>query len=134
LNGSGCAVIAQADVGFFLSQGFVQASSQNSILFTTGVAAGTTDFPIGVLPANAYVQQVIIVNSTANAVTGGVSIGSTANGTDIVAAAACAANCVANGTIVKAAFSTTAPTTLHAAAVTAWASANVTITVVYGYF
>jgi hypothetical protein len=134
LNGQGCALVAQADIGYFQSQGFTQAASQNSILYTSGVQTGTTDLVIGNLPANAYVQQIIIVNATANAVTGGVSIGSTANGTDIVAAAACAANCVANATIVKAAFSTTAATALHAAAVTAWNSANVTITVVYGFF
>lgn len=135
LNAYGCGLIAQADAGFFLAQGFTQISSQNTILFTTGVAAGTTNFVAGQLPASAYIQKVVVSNATANAVTGGVSIGSTANGTDIVAAATCGANCL-NGdiTIAKSAFSTTAATTLNVAAVTAWNNANVTVTVVFAYF
>jgi hypothetical protein len=134
LNGAGCASIQQADVGYFLSQGYTSISGLQPIIFTTGVATGTTDFVIGNLPANAYIASIIMANATANAVTGGVSIGSTANGTDIVAATTCAANCVANSTLVKTAFSTTAQTALHAAAVTAWNSANVTITVNFGAF
>jgi hypothetical protein len=138
LNGQGCALIAQADVGWFASQGYTQQSSQQSILYTTGVQTGTTDIVIGSLPANAYIVGIFAANTTANAVTGGISIGSTANGTDIVATITCAANCVSNSpgtnTLVKSVFSTTAATSLHAAAVTAWNSANVTFTVVYAYF
>jgi hypothetical protein len=137
LNAAGCALIAQADVGFFLSQGFVQASSQNTILFTTGVATGTTDFVIGNIPAGAYIQQIIYSNAVAAAVTGGISIGTTANGTDVVAAQACASSCLTFTTdalLLKRVFSNTATTALHAAAVTAWNSTNVTITVVYGYY
>lgn len=132
LNSAGCALINQADVGFFLSQGYTPGSSEQTILFTTGVATGTTDFVIGNVPANYYITEIVYSNSTANAVTGGISIGTTANGTDVVAAQAVGANALTftpNASILKQPFSTTAPTPLHAAAVTAWASANVTITV-----
>jgi len=137
LNPQGCALIAQADVGYFASQGFTQASSQQSFLFTTGVAAGTTDFVIGSIPAGAYIQQIIFSNAVAAAVTGGISIGTTANGTDVVAAQTCGSSCLTYTTdalTLKRVFSLTAATPLHAAAVTAWNSTNVTITVVYGYF
>ena len=135
LNSAGCVVAAQADIGWFLSQGYTSTGNFGlPFIFTTGVATGTTDFVIGTLPANGYIQAIMMSNATANAVTGGISVGSTANGTDIVAATACAANCVANSTLVKTGFSLTAGTALHAAAVTAWNSANVTITVIWGYF
>lgn len=138
LNGGGCALIAQADVGYFQSQGYAQNSSEQTILYTTGVVTLTADVVIGTLPAGAYLRQVVVVNSTANAVTGNISIGSTANGTDIVASLVCAANCVADApgttTIAKSVFSTTAATSLHAAAITAWNSANITFTIVYAYF
>jgi hypothetical protein len=88
LNGQGCALIAQADIGFFLSRGFTAGSSEGTILFTTGVATGTTDFVIGNLPANTYITEIIYSNAVAAAVTGGISIGTTANGTDVVAAQA----------------------------------------------
>lgn len=138
LNGQGCALIAQADVGYFQSQGFTQASSQNSIVFTTGVATGTTDFVIGTLPAKAYIQQIIFSNSVAAAVTGGVSIGTTANGTNIVAAQAVGASTdvatAQSAILLPVPLTTGLATPLHAAAVTAWNSANVTITVVFGYY
>ena len=138
LNGQGCALIAQADIGYFQSQGFTQSSSQNSILFTTGVAAGTTDFVIGTLPAKAYIQQIIFSNAVAAAVTGGISIGSTANGTNIVAAQAVGSStdvAVAQAGILLPVPSTSAAATpLHMAAVTAWNSTNVTVTVVFGYY
>lgn len=138
LNGQGCTVVLQADVGYFLSQGFSAGPPFGpNLLFTTGVATGTTSFQVGTLPPSTYIQHVIISNSTANAVTGGISIGSTSGGTDVVAAQACAANClvfVTDATLLKRVFSTTASQPIFASGVTAWNNANVTITVVYGYF
>lgn len=137
LNSVGCAQINSADVGFFLSQGFTQGSPFGSFVFNTGVAAGTTDFIIGTVPAQAYIQSIIYSNSVAAAVTGGISVGTTANGTDVVAAQACASTCLTFTTdalLLKRPLSLTVGTPLHAAAVTAWNSTNVTITVVYGYF
>lgn len=137
LNGQGCALVATGDVGYFQSQGFTQASSQNSIVFTTGVATGTTDFLIGTLPAKAYIQQIIFSNLTANAVTGGISVGSSANGTQIVTAQTMAAStdiAVSAANLTLPVSATGVATGLHVAAVTAWNSANVVITVIYGYY
>lgn len=137
LNPVGCTLIGSADVGYFLSQGFTQSSLGGTIIYTTGAlpASGTTDIPIPTaLPAGAYIKAIIIQNTSANAVTGGVSIGSTANGTDVVAATASAATSVANSTLVKTAFSTTAATVLHAAPVTSSNTANLTFSIVYDYF
>jgi hypothetical protein len=132
LNALGCGLVAQADVGFFLSQGYVQQGVLNSVIFTTGVATGTTNFVIGNLPAGAYIQKVIWNNITANAA-GNVALGSTAAGVDIVAAVACGANCLSDTTIAKSTFSTSAPTPLNLSS-SAWGSANLTVTIIYGYF
>lgn len=137
INGQGCALIAQADIGFFLSRGYTAGSSEGTILFTTGVATGTTNFVIGNLPANTYITEIIYSNAVAAAVTGGISIGTTANGTDVVAAQAVGSSALTftpNASILKQPFSLTAATPLHAAAVTAWNSTNVTITVKYAAF
>lgn len=137
LNPVGCAVIASTDIGYFLSQGFSAGPDSGTIIYTTGVASSTTNFVVGQLPANAYISMVIYNNTTANAVTGGITLGSTANGTDISTATTCAANCLAQATdaqLVKRAWSTTGSTPINAAAATAWNSANVTITVIYRYF
>src|SRR4051812_36845432 len=74
----GCAYVALADVAYFQSQGFSYGPDSGTIVYNTGVATGTTNFVIGNLPANAYISQVVVFNSTANAVTGNISIGSTA--------------------------------------------------------
>lgn len=138
LNGQGCAVIGQADVGYFLSQGFSAGPPFGQpVLFTTGVWTGTTSFQAGTLPPGTYVQQVIFQNSTANAVTGGIAVGTTSGAADVVAAQACAANClvfVTDATLLKRVFSTTAAQPIFVTPVTAGNNANVTVTVVYGYF
>lgn len=137
LNSAGCALIAQTDIGFFQSLGYSAGVSEGTIIFTTGIATGTTDFVIGSLPANMYITEIVYSNAVAAAVTGGVSIGTTANGVDVVAAQAVGSSALTftpNASILKQPFSLTAPTPLHAAAVTAWNSTNVTITVKFAAF
>jgi hypothetical protein len=138
LNGQGCTIVKQADVGYFLSQGFSAGPPFGAnILFTTGVATGTTSFQLGNLPPATYIQHIIVNNTTANAVTGGIAFGTTSGGTDIVTALTCGANCLAftlDSALSKRVFSTSASQAIFATAVTAWNNANVTITVVYGYF
>ena len=140
LNSAGCTLIGSADVGYFLSQGYTQSSLGGTIIYTTGAlpASGTTDIPIPTaVPAGAYIKMIVIQNTTANAVTGGVSIGTTANGTDVVAAQAVAANAlvfVTDATLLKRVFSATASTVLHAAPVTSSNTSNLTFSIVYDYF
>lgn len=137
LNSQGCALIAQADVGFFLSIGFTQPGPLVSSIFTTGVLTGTTAVQMPSLPPSAYIREIIVQNTTANAVTGGVDIGTTSGGADVVSALTCAATCltfVADSALLKRVFSLTAQQALFVLGHTAGNSANLTITVVYGYF
>jgi hypothetical protein len=137
LDNQGCAVIALADIGDAAAGGLTQSGPVRAFIYNTGVATGTTDFTIGSVPASAALTGIFFSNSVAAAVTGGISIGTTANGVDVVAAQACGSTCVAFTTdalTLKRVFSLTAATPLHAAAVTAWNSTNVTITVLYSYF
>lgn len=87
-----------------------------------------------ILPANAIIQQILIQNTTANAITGGLKFGSTAGATDIVAALAVGANglvTVASAALLKSFFSTSATQQIFIDAVVSWASASVNITIVY---
>jgi hypothetical protein len=142
LNGQGCAVIAQADVGWLLGQGFSAGPPFGAnILFNTGVlpASGTADIVVGNIPPGAYIQHIIVNNLTANAVTGGLSFGTTANGTDVVLTQAVGANglvFVTDATLLKRVFSTTASQPIHMAPASGGSSnsANLNVTIVYGYF
>lgn len=137
LNGVGCAIFASADVGYFQSQGFLQPGPVFSIVYDTGTAATTSDFVVGTLPAGAYLREIIVSNSTATSVTGGIGFGTTANATDVVTALTCGASClthVTDANLKLRVFSTTAAQAIHAAAITTWQSARVVITLVYGYF
>jgi hypothetical protein len=123
------------DIGVLLANGWSQPGKQRSIVFNTGVASGTTSFLVGTLPAGAYIQQIIYNNTTANSA-GNISFGSSSGGADVVAAAACAANCltrVTDALLLKSVFSTTAPQLIYVTS-SAWNSANLNITLVYGYF
>ena len=139
LNSQGCTLVTPGDLGYFQSQGYVQNAATNTSVLLTGLlpASGTTDIVGPTLPAGTYLQQIIVSNSTASAVTGGIAIGTTANATDIVTALTCAGNCltfVTDATMLKRVFSTTAGQTIHVAPVTSSNGANLTISFIWGYF
>jgi len=138
LNGQGCAVVLQADIGYFLSQGFTAGPPFGpNILFTTGVWTGTTSFQAGVLPPGTYIQHIIMQETAGNAVTGGVKVGTTSGGADVVAALTVSASSlafVADSALLKRVFSATAQQALFITPATAGNNANVTVTVVFGYF
>lgn len=85
------------------------------------------------IPANHIIQEIVFENTTANAVTGGIRIGTTDGGAQVVVAQAVGANAllrVLNAAILLGIFSTTADTLLYLQAVTAWNSASLNITIV----
>lgn len=89
-----------------------------------GVAANTTVS----IPAGYAINRITYANTTANAVTGGVKIGTTSGGTDVVAAQAIGANAL--GTVRDSAllldiFSRSSSQTLYVQAVTDWNSASI---------
>jgi len=97
----------------------------------TGVTSNTTTS----IPANCYIDSIFIKNTTANAVTGGIRIGTTDGGTDVVIALAVGANAILvipAATLLKQVFSTTAPQTLYIQTVTLWNSASLNINIIYG--
>lgn len=93
-------------------------------------ALGATAAGTLALPAGATILQIVVKNNTANAITGGLKIGSTVGGVDVVAALTVAGSVIAPpATMLVAAFLTAQ--TLYFDAVVAWNSANVDITVIY---
>jgi hypothetical protein len=141
LNGQGCAPIIAADVGYFLSQGFTQSGPLALQFVVPVTATGTTSFQVGTLPASTYIRDIFVSNTDAShAVTGGIDVGSTSSGTDIVAAANLAVgtssvNFVTDANLAKRVFSTTVGQAVFATGHTSWNTpTTVTITVVYGYF
>ena len=91
-------------------------------------AAGTFVVPVG----NAIVA-IYFVGNNANAVTGGIKVGTTVGGTQVVAAQAVAGNsfvAVADSALLLKLFSKTVAQTIYFDAVTAWNGASVDVTVV----
>lgn len=80
------------------------------------------------VPAGMTIESIVYENTTANAVTGGVRIGTTNGGAEVVVAQAIGANAVGQITdanILLRFFSSTAQQILYIQAVTAWNSASV---------
>lgn len=106
-----------------LSLGMVSTRSAITANDTTATAVS--------IPANAVLRAIYIRNTTANAVTGGINIGTTAAGSDVVSAFAVAGNglLVINpgATLLKQYFSATASQQLFISAVTAWNSASLIV-------
>lgn len=66
-----------------------------------------------VIPANHMIVGMVVFNSTANAVTGGVKVGTTSGATDVTVALAIGANAFALGAPLKQVFSQSAADPLH---------------------
>ncbi len=83
-----------------------------------------------IVPAGFAIQSITMNNSTANAVTGGIRVGTTDGGAQVVTAQAVGANALlqlADATLLLKVFSMSVATTLYVQAVTAWNSASVTM-------
>lgn len=94
--------------------------------FETGYVAMTSNQTV-IIPAGCVIQQIVIENTTGNAVTGGMRIGTTNGGADVCTAITVGANAlsmVADASILKRIFSMTVDTTLYIQAIVAWNSAN----------
>lgn len=129
LGGNGTKPVIVNNTGVF-------TAPASGIMFSKAQALAVTSANSSIsIPANAFIQQIIIENTTANAVTGGIKIGTTASATDVVAALTVAGNTltpVLPTAMLKPIFSTSASQTLFIDAVVAWNSASVNVTVVYG--
>jgi len=81
------------------------------------------------VPAGYAIKDIFVRNTTANAVTGGVRIGTTAAGVDVLVALTVGANAFTVGVPLIRAFSATVAQTLFIEAVVAWNSASLDITI-----
>lgn len=137
LDNRGCAVIAAADTAHFLNQGYLPGPLLES-LAQSGLTAASSPSPFEFnLPAGTFIQHIIVNNTTANAVTGGIKFGTTAGATDVVSALTCGASCltfVADSALAKRVFSSTASQKIFVNAVTSLNNASLDITIVYGRF
>lgn len=109
---------------FSLSNDYLQCLQVRNL-----TAASTFTLPIG-----ATIQRFSFNNNTANAVTGGLKIGTTSGATDVVAAQAVAGSAYISTTdaaTLKHEFSSTATTQLFIDAVASWNSAAVDVYVYY---
>ena len=117
----------------------VASATAGTFNVNTGVLTGTTAVVIGTVPQNCVVYTITIANLTANAVTGGVNIGTVAAPTTIESAFAVAASTnyfvsfaptPANSTVLVAA----EPVAIQIAAQTAWNNANLNVALAYACY
>lgn len=101
------------------------AGLQRTVAFQIGANG-----PVMAVPQNAVLRAIYIENTTANAVTGGINVGTTALGADVVAAAAVGASglvVIDGATLLKKYLSNTQNQLIFISAVTAWNSAVLNI-------
>lgn len=107
--------------------GWNQGALSNNVI-TALTANGTF-----VVPAVWAIDDIFIVNTTANAITGGLRIGTTGGGVDVVVALAVGANLIGHipeASMLKRLFSTSVDQTLYIQAVTLWNSASLNLRIV----
>lgn len=99
------------------------------VINLTGVTGNTT----ATIPAGYAIVDVFVQNTTANAITGGIKVGTTSGAIDVVVALAVGANAVtavAQAALLLKVFSMSATQTLFIQTVTSWNSASVDIQLV----
>lgn len=77
------------------------------------------------IPKGSFIKNILIHNTTANAITGGLRIGTTSGGQEVVSDTAIDANYINSLVLNKTAFSETSDTTIYVQAVTSWNSASI---------
>lgn len=82
------------------------------------------------IPAGAAIRRVQFLNRTTTAVSGGMRVGTTDGGAEVVAATAVGASALVEATVVTPAISTSAQT-LYIQAVTAWGASEVDVAIEY---
>lgn len=139
LNAQGCAAFLLADVGWAQADGFTVGPNLFTSV-TTDITANTTatNGKSPILPANAYIHNIIVVEKSGGAVTGGLDIGTTASGTDVVAAKtvnASSVNFIADSALSKRVFSTTATQQIFFTCHTnCTAGPSLDVTIIYSLF
>jgi hypothetical protein len=91
-----------------------------------GITGNTTY----VIPKGYFIRHMVIYNTTANAITGGLKIGTTNGGSEVLNALAVGASLlsvVADAAVLQKLFSMSSDQTLYIQAVVAWNSANINI-------
>lgn len=104
------------------ADGAIQAVTQ-PLVSVLNVTANTTVS----IPAGCFIESLVIQNTTGNAVTGGIKIGTTNGGVEVVVAlpvGGSSLQTVLDATLLKRLFSMSGDTTLFLQAVTLWNSAN----------
>jgi len=139
LNSQGCGLIASADVGFFLSQGYTFGTNEG-VQIQNAITANTTGTTSTIqVPSYGFIKYIVIEETAGGSITGGLNIGDSGSATRFSSATAVAAN--SNTVIVPTNLTGSsntgvpAPDTVLVAAVTAFAGgASLNITVIFGYF
>jgi hypothetical protein len=138
LNSAGCALINNADAGFFLSQGFTIGVNEGVIQQNAITANQTGTTSTLVLPAYAFIKYIIVEETAGNAITGGVNVGDSGSATRFLSGTAVGANAnvVVVPTNLNGSSSTGIPTadTILVVAATSFNSASVNVSVIYGYY
>jgi hypothetical protein len=139
LNSVGCAIIANADVGFFLSQGFTYGPSTFVAQGVGITGSGTASVFTGItLPAYAQIISVVLEETAGNTVTGGLNISNAGGATGIASAVALAGNATVpvadsalNAGRIYSPAGVPTGTAVNLAAVTSWNGAIVNISIIY---
>ena len=142
LNSAGCGIVAQADVGFFLTQGYTFGANTNVATGVGITGSGTASVSTGItLPPYAQIIAVVLEETAGNAVTGGLNISNAGGATGIGSAIALGANATVtmsdaqlNAGRIYSPAGVPSATPVNLAAVTSWNSAVVNISIVYSIY
>lgn len=134
LNSNGCAAVGTSDRGYLASQGFVFNGGLGSAQVTFSATPATVTLPPG-----AAILAIAAQETSGTAITGGIKIGTTSGGGNVVTGQALGSRgtiFLTGSTVLIPTFSTTASQVLFMDATgnSNLFNSQVTVTVLYGYY
>jgi hypothetical protein len=138
LNADGCAVIAAADISYFLSQGYYYGPNTFSMQQTAITATLTATTSNLFLPAYAVIHYIVLSETAGNAITGGFDIGDSSSATTFASAVSLGANdnvVVADSALTRIPAASGVPTSdqILIKCHTSCNSGSINVTIAYGY-
>lgn len=133
LNGVGCAVMRWDDAAYFAAQGFTQGPNTINAFF----AGQSTGFQF-VVPLSAYLKNITFSETTGNATSSGICVGTTNGGSDVATMVGTGSTfkTVSDSSMAKRIMSQTAATPIFigSCAATGFGTSRWDVTIEYGYF
>lgn len=113
------------------------SSGGSSVITNLAVTAVSSSNSSLIMPSRSYIANIVIQETAGHAITGGLNIGTSSNGSQIFSGLSVGANSLQSinaGSLAQTIFSVSSTQTIYLNAASSWNGASINVTLAYGIF